>query len=54
MADVERRTDEIAFQPWRAAGPLVVDAYLDAAAPLVEQVLPLLPAKTPIGIPGRD
>jgi len=53
LADVERRTDEIAFQPWRTAGASVADAFLDAVSPLVELVVPLLPAKTPIGIPGR-
>ena len=53
VADVERRTDEVAHQPWRAAGPSTSEAFLEAAEPLVALVVPILPAKTPIGIPGR-
>jgi hypothetical protein len=49
----EEMTDDLALEPWEAAGDDVADRFRAVAGPLSDLVRPELPSITPIGLPTR-
>lgn len=49
----EELTDDLAHEPWEAAGDHVADRFREVAGPLSDLVRPELPTVTPIGLPTR-
>jgi hypothetical protein len=54
LDDVETVTDHLAAQPWQALGAAAVGDLVDVVTPLARAAATLLPARTPIGLPGHD
>lgn len=52
LTRAEALTDELATQPWTAAGPEVTERFRTLAAPLAQLALAELPPITPIGLPA--
>ncbi len=53
LTRAEALTDELATQPWTAAGHDVTERFRVVAAPLAQLVRAELPPVTPIGLPAR-